>query len=161
MSSCDWMCKEWFHAYEISTKYSWAGSKVCWKTYKPKANEKLVSQLGDNCIQNFHLGRYIVGYTVGNLVLMHFCSFVSNRSFESPMKRHVIQRNMTLLMTSNYYLQNITGYTVANFWRYPIRCRVTKASALECKTYADWKPFQHKIKRYVNVTAQKGSIWTY
>ena len=25
--------------------------------------------LGDNCIQNFHLGRYIVGYTVGNLVL--------------------------------------------------------------------------------------------
>ena len=25
--------------------------------------------LGDNCIQNFHLGRYIVEYTVGNLVL--------------------------------------------------------------------------------------------
>ena len=25
--------------------------------------------LGDNCIQIFHLGRYIVGYTVGNLVL--------------------------------------------------------------------------------------------
>ena len=25
--------------------------------------------LGDNCIQNVHLGRYIVGYTVGNLVL--------------------------------------------------------------------------------------------
>ena len=27
------------------------------------------NNLGDNCIQNFHLGRYIVGYTVGNLVL--------------------------------------------------------------------------------------------
>ena len=26
-------------------------------------------QLGDNCIQNFHFGRYFVGYTVGNLVL--------------------------------------------------------------------------------------------
>ena len=26
-------------------------------------------ELGDNCIQNFHLGMYIVGYTVGNLVL--------------------------------------------------------------------------------------------
>ena len=26
-------------------------------------------KLGDNCIQNFHLGRYIVGYMVGNLVL--------------------------------------------------------------------------------------------
>ena len=24
--------------------------------------------LGDNCIQNFHLGRYIVGYMVENLV---------------------------------------------------------------------------------------------
>ena len=24
--------------------------------------------LGDNCIQIFHLGRYIVGYTVGNFV---------------------------------------------------------------------------------------------
>ena len=28
-----------------------------------------VSHLGDNCIQIFHLGRYIVGYTVGNFVL--------------------------------------------------------------------------------------------
>ena len=28
-----------------------------------------ILDLGDNCIQNFHLGRYIVGYTVGNLVL--------------------------------------------------------------------------------------------
>ena len=26
------------------------------------------AQLGENCIQNFHLGRYIVGYAVGNLV---------------------------------------------------------------------------------------------
>ena len=25
-------------------------------------------QLGDHCIRNFHLGRYIVGYMVGNLV---------------------------------------------------------------------------------------------
>ena len=28
-------------------------------------------QLGDNCIQNFNLGRYIVGYTVGNFTAMH------------------------------------------------------------------------------------------
>ena len=28
-----------------------------------------IHELGENCIQNFHLGRYIVGYTVGNLVL--------------------------------------------------------------------------------------------
>ena len=27
------------------------------------------TKLGDNCIQILHLGRYIVGYTVANLVL--------------------------------------------------------------------------------------------
>ena len=26
-------------------------------------------ELGDNCIQNFYLGRFIIGYMVGNLVL--------------------------------------------------------------------------------------------
>ena len=31
---------------------------------------KIKIQLGDNCIQNFHMGRYIVGYTVRNLVLV-------------------------------------------------------------------------------------------
>ena len=31
--------------------------------------DSIVIHLGDNCIQNFHLGRYIVGYTDGNLVL--------------------------------------------------------------------------------------------
>ena len=31
---------------------------------------KFVNHLGDNCIQNFHLGRYIVGYTFGNHVLL-------------------------------------------------------------------------------------------
>ena len=35
------------------------------KTYESVS----VKQLGDNCIQIFHLGRYIVGYTVGNFVL--------------------------------------------------------------------------------------------
>ena len=29
----------------------------------------VVDDLGDNCIQIVYLGRYIVGYTVGNLVL--------------------------------------------------------------------------------------------
>ena len=31
----------------------------------------IVLQLTDNYIQNFHLGRYIVGHTVGNQVLRH------------------------------------------------------------------------------------------
>ena len=32
------------------------------------------NKLGDNCIQNFQLGRYIVGYTVRNLVLQRLAS---------------------------------------------------------------------------------------
>ena len=35
-------------------------------------------------------------------------------------------------MKLNYFQQYITGYTVANFGRYPIRHRVTKANTLEC-----------------------------
>ena len=68
---------------------------------------------------------------------MHFCSFASNLSVASRVIPHVIQRNMTYLMTSNCFLQYIAGYTVANFWRYPIRSRVTKASALEF-WFNDW-----------------------
>ena len=36
---------------------------------------------GENCIQNFHLGRYIVGYTVSNLVLRQRASGAVKRDF--------------------------------------------------------------------------------
>ena len=79
------------------------------------------------------MGRYIVGYTVGNLVLrrratpqmkilnmviptlMHFYSLVSNWSAASRVKPYAIQRNVTQLMMSNNFRQYIEGYTVANF----------------------------------------------
>ena len=41
----------------------------------------VIQYLGDNCIQNFHLGRYIVGYTVGNLVLRRRVSGAVKRDF--------------------------------------------------------------------------------
>ena len=40
-----------------------------------------MSDLGDNCIQNFHLGRYIVRYTVGNFVLQRCDSGVVIHNF--------------------------------------------------------------------------------
>ena len=40
-------------------------------------------KLGDNCIQNFHLGRYIIGYTVGNLVLRRRVSGAVKRDFRT------------------------------------------------------------------------------
>ena len=47
---------------------------ICSFSSKPKGKiwhwiYTVPGQLSDNCIQNFHFGRYIVGYTVGNLVL--------------------------------------------------------------------------------------------
>ena len=44
--------------------------------------------LGDNCIQNFHLGRYIVGYTVGNLVLRRHACGALKRDFRTYIRRY-------------------------------------------------------------------------
>ena len=44
--------------------------------------------LGDNCIQNFHLGRYIVGYTVGNYVLRRRVSGVVKHNFRTYIRRY-------------------------------------------------------------------------
>ena len=48
----------------------------------------LVVKLGYNCIQNFHLGRYIVGYTVGNLVLRRRVSGAVKRDFRTYIRRY-------------------------------------------------------------------------
>ena len=46
------------------------------------------SYLGDNCIQNFHLGRYIVGYTVRNLVLWRSRSGAVKHAFGTYIQRY-------------------------------------------------------------------------
>ena len=48
----------------------------------------LIAYLGDNCIQNFHLGRYIVGYTVRNLVLRRRASRAVKRDFRTFIRRY-------------------------------------------------------------------------
>ena len=45
--------------------------------------QRVTLYLGDNCIQNFHLGRYIVGYMVGNLVLRRHVSGAVKRDFRT------------------------------------------------------------------------------
>ena len=47
--------------------------------------------LGDNCIQNFHFGRYIVGYTVGNLVLRRCTSGAVKCDFWTYTQRYTSQ----------------------------------------------------------------------
>ena len=46
------------------------------------------SKLGDSCIQIFHLWRYIVGYTVGNLVLRRRVSGAIKRDFRTYIRRY-------------------------------------------------------------------------
>ena len=57
---------------------SYSGYKV--KTYQPP----WLPYNGDNCIQNFHFGRSIVGYTMGNLVLQR-------RDFRTYIRRYTSQ----------------------------------------------------------------------
>ena len=47
-----------------------------------------VCDLGDNYIQNLHLGRYIVGYTVGNLVLRRRVSGAVKRDLRTYIRRY-------------------------------------------------------------------------
>ena len=44
--------------------------------------------LGDNCIQNFHLGKYILGYTVGNLVLQGHAREAVKHDFRTYIQRY-------------------------------------------------------------------------
>ena len=46
------------------------------------------NHLGENCIQNFSLRRYIVGYTVGNLVLRRRASGAVKRDFRTYIQRY-------------------------------------------------------------------------
>ena len=82
---------------------------------------KSFNHLGDNCIQNFHLGRYIVGYTVGNLVLRRRVSslkflmlFINIRAFHGAI--YVQIRNsahhweMDLLFISNEIKHNYSVF---------------------------------------------------
>ena len=51
-------------------------------------SQKSINHLGDNCIQKFHLGRYIVGYTVGNLVLQRRARGAVKRDFRTYIRRY-------------------------------------------------------------------------
>ena len=55
--------------------------------------------LGDNCIQFFYLGRYIVGYTVGNLVLRRRVSGAVKRDFRDiPPQMKILNMVIPILM---------------------------------------------------------------
>ena len=54
----------------------------------PYPTIKTTFKLGENCIQNFHLGRYSVRYTVGNLVSWRRVSGAVKRDFPTYIHRY-------------------------------------------------------------------------
>ena len=77
----------------------------------------LYINLGDNCIQLFHFGRYIVGYTVGNLVLQRRVSGAVKRDFRTYIRRYTSPNekfeygyphsNVLLTLSLQKYSQNV------------------------------------------------------
>ena len=126
--------------------------------------------VGDSCIQNSHLGRYIVGYTFGKHVLR-----LRTTRFTAPLARRRETKFPTvyptiylpkwkfwiLLSHSNAFLQfrlkYIAGLTVANFWHYPIRRRVTKARALVCMFNKIHHNYQANSSKHI--TKPSLNIW--
>ena len=77
----------YFGTYRISDQQSLR--PICKHAHTCKSlPEEGGSYLGDNCIQNFHLGRYIVGNTVGNLVLRRRVSGAVKRDFRTYIRRY-------------------------------------------------------------------------
>ena len=85
--------------------------------------------LGDNCIQNFHLGRYIVGYMVGNLVLRRRASGAVKRDFRTYIQRYTSPNenfeygypNSNALLQFSPKLERWKPHKTA---RHPTRCEV-------------------------------------
>ena len=119
---------------------SWSYSLVFGVIYNLLKNK----QLGDNCIQSFHLGRYIVRYTVGNLVLWRRVSGDVKRDFRTYIRRYTSQNENFEYV---YPHSNAPLQFYLNFERYrphKAACHLTK-----CDVINDVNPyFQQYIAGY-------------
>ena len=85
--------------------------------------------LGDNCIKNFHFGRYIVGYTVRNLVLQRRVSGAVKRDFRPYFRQYTSLNKIfeygyphaNALLQSRFYLEHCKPHIAA---RHPTKCDV-------------------------------------
>ena len=95
---------------------------------KKKLVAVIINHLGDICIQNFHLGRYIVGYTVGNLVLRRRAS-EGKRDFRTYIRRYTSPNenfeygypHSTALLQFELKLERCRSHKAA---RHPTKCDV-------------------------------------
>ena len=83
----------------------------------------MIRYLGDHCIQNFNLGRYIVEYTVGNLVLWRRVSRAVKHDFRTYIPRYTSPNenfeygyphsnaHLNFYIMTSSFKQYIAGYT--------------------------------------------------
>ena len=107
------------------------------------AKSRLRAHLADNCIQNFHLGRYIVGYTVGNLVLRRHASGAVKSDFRTYIRRYTSQNE-------NFEYGYPHSNVLLQFALKVERCKPYKTAChrTECDVIYDVKLFQtvyHRI----------------
>ena len=86
-------------------------------------------QLEDNCIQNFHLGRYSVGYTVGNLVLRQRASRAVKLNFRLYMQRYTSSNENFAYGYPHYnallhFPRKLEHFNLYKAARHPTKCDV-------------------------------------
>ena len=85
-------------------------------------------------------------------ILLPFCSFISNWSVTAC---HRTKCDVIFNDVKMFPAVYITGYNVANFWLYPIRSHITKATALEL-----WF-FSYSQEKNHNSNAPEHVFWVF
>ena len=118
-------------------------------------------ELGDNCIQNVHLGRYIVGYMVGYLVLRCVSGAVKlnfrlyNRRYTSPHEHfeygHPHSKAPFNIYSSKaqHSAPNWSFISNAKQQRQPIKSDVTSEVRQYIAEYTDANSWLYPIRRHV------------
>ena len=129
---------------------------VALKTSFHNVSRKSVNHVGDNCIQIFHLGRYIVGYTVGNLVLRRRASRAVKRDFRPYNRRYAsINENFeygypqsNALLWSRLKLEHCRPHIAA---RQPTKCDIIN----DVKLFPVYRRiYRHKFLTLSNQTSR-------
>ena len=115
------------------------------------------AHLGDNCIQYFHLGRYIVGYTVGYVVLRRRERGVVKRDFRTYIRQYTSPNenveygypHSNALLLSHLKLERCKPHKAAH---HPTKCDVINDIILFPTVYG--RIYCHKFLTLSNQTSR-------
>ena len=110
----------------------------------------IYTNLGDNCIQIFHLGMYIIGYTVGNLVLGLCVRGAVKRDFRMYIRQY------TYLVNENFEYDYPHSNALLQSRLKIEHCKPHNAALLltKCETINDFKLFPTVYHRICDILSQ-------